>query len=349
VADNDRAEITHTYSDGTRDAIEDLYRFELTRDTLVDLILTTPSTTADLDLFLFREENGQLTAVDISVNDISVSGLSFERVTAGLKPGRYMVGVSAFKGAASYTLTARIVNTVLISAASYGRDAGVAPESIASVFGPDLATDTVVASSLPLPTTLAGTVVTVRDSAGMERLAPLFFVAQNQLNLQIPAGTAPGLAVVKITNANGQSYTELLNVTNAAPGLFTANASGAGVPAGVIVRVRGDGSQSFEAIARFDQASNSFVPAPIELGLATDTVVLVLFGTGVRGRTALEGVQAQFGNLSVPVAYAGAQGALVGLDQLNIILPRNLAGRGEVELLLVADGRAANPVKLNIK
>jgi trimeric autotransporter adhesin len=349
VASNDRAEINFTYDDGTRDPIEDLYRFELTRETLVDLLLNTPSTTADLDLFLFREENGQLTAVDFSVNDISLAGLSFERVTAGLKPGRYLVGVSAYKGAASYTLTARIINTVMISAASYGRDSGLAPESIASVFGPNLATSTAVATSLPLPTALAGTTVTVRDSAGVERLAPLFFVAQTQINLQIPAGSAPGLAVLKITNANGQSYTDVLNVTNAAPGLFTANSSGAGVPAGLVVRVRGDGSQSFENIARFDQASNSLVPAPIDLGPATDTVVLVLFGTGARARSALERVQANFGKLNVAVSYAGAQGDLVGLDQFNLVLPRSLAGSGEVELQLIVDGRSANPVKLNIK
>ncbi len=37
------------------------------------------------------------------------------------------------------------------------------------------------------------------------------------------------------------------------------------------------------------------------------------------------------------------------LDQINIEIPRSLAGRGEVELLLLVDGQKANPVTLYIK
>ena len=289
VADNDRAEISFIYQDGTRDPLEDFFKFELTRDTLIDLLLTTPSATADLDLFIFRDE-GELKPVSISVGDIAATGQSFERLTVSLNAGRYLVGVSAYNGAAPYTLTARIVNTILVSSASYSRSSGLAPEGIVTVFGGNLAASIEVGGSVPLPTTLAGTTVNVRDSLGVERLAPLFYVAPTQINLQIPLGTAPGLAVVAVTNANGQSYTDLLTITNAAPSLFAANGDGAGVPAGLLVRVRGDGSQIFELIARFDQATNRYLPLPLDLGPNTDTVVLVLFGTGVRGRTALERV-----------------------------------------------------------
>jgi uncharacterized protein (TIGR03437 family) len=37
------------------------------------------------------------------------------------------------------------------------------------------------------------------------------------------------------------------------------------------------------------------------------------------------------------------------LDQVNLRLPRSLAGRGEVELALTVDGREANRVKVQIK
>jgi len=49
------------------------------------------------------------------------------------------------------------------------------------------------------------------------------------------------------------------------------------------------------------------------------------------------------------VSYAGAQGSLVGLDQVNVKLPRALNGRGEVDLVLTVDGKTANTVRVRIK
>jgi len=46
--------------------------------------------------------------------------------------------------------------------------------------------------------------------------------------------------------------------------------------------------------------------------------------------------------------FAGAQDNLAGLDQINVRLSRNLIGRGEVSVVLIADGKTANPVKINI-
>src|SRR5262249_53124174 len=73
-------------------------------------------------------------------------------------------------------------NTVTsVSAASFSATK-LTSEGIAAAFGTGLATTTQVATSLPLPTALAGTTVTVKDSAGSERLAPLFFVSPGQIN-----------------------------------------------------------------------------------------------------------------------------------------------------------------------
>ncbi|MGH8865388.1 MAG: hypothetical protein ACREVZ_12205 [Burkholderiales bacterium] len=46
-----------------------------------------------------------------------------------------------------------------------------------------MARTTQAATPVPLPTTLAGTTVKVRDSAGVSRDAPLFFVAPAQVGL----------------------------------------------------------------------------------------------------------------------------------------------------------------------
>jgi len=52
---------------------------------------------------------------------------------------------------------------------------------------------------------------------------------------------------------------------------------------------------------------------------------------------------------SVEVLYAGAQGGFVGLDQINLGLPRSLAGRETLNLELSVDDKAANAVTVQIK
>ncbi|HMZ21514.1 MAG TPA: hypothetical protein PLD20_26510, partial [Blastocatellia bacterium] len=132
-----------------------------------------------------------------------------------------------------------------------------------------------------------------------------------------------------------------------APGLFTSDASGRGVPAAAVLRVRADGTQSYEPVAMFDANQSRFVPVPLDLG-ATDQLYLIAFGSGFRNRSELAAVTCTIGGVSAEVAFAGQQGQLAGLDQANILIPRALAGRGNVELVLRVNGRASNAVTLNI-
>ena len=230
-----------------------------------------------------------------------------------------------------------------VSAATFR--ATLAPESIAAAFGLNLATQVATATSTPLPTTLAGTTLRVRDSAGVERAAPLFFVAPSQINYQVPAGTALGLATLTVTSGNGQISSGTAQISLVSPGFFTATANGQGVPTGVLFRVRGNGQQVIEEIARADGT-----PLPIDLGPAGDQVLLVLFGTGVRGLRSQSNATVTISGLPVQVPFASAQGGLVGLDQLNIgPLPRALAGRGLVDLVLTVEGQVAPTVQVRFQ
>lgn len=235
-----------------------------------------------------------------------------------------------------------------VSAASFS-GAEVASDSIIAAFGANLATRVESATTLPLPANLAGTTIKVKDSAGVERMAPLFFVAPTQANYVVPAGTANGPATVMVTSGDGTFSMGTLNVATVAPGLFTANANGRGVPAAVLLRVKADNSQSYELISRFDSTQNAYVPTPIDLGPETDRVFLLLFGTGIRYRSNLMNVSARIGTADGDVSFAGPAGELAGLDQINVRLPRSLAGAGQVTLTLTVEGKAANTVTLQIK
>src|SRR5262249_13670198 len=138
-------------------------------------------------------------------------------------------------------------------------------------------------------------------------------------------------------------------IASVAPGIFSANANGQGAAVGVALRVRSNGSRNFEPIAQFDAAQNMSVSVPIDLGPATHEVFLVLFGTGLRFHSAPAAVKLKIGGVDAPVLFAGAQGDFEGLDQVNARLPRDLAGRGEVDLAVVVDGVMANTLRVNIK
>jgi uncharacterized protein (TIGR03437 family) len=49
------------------------------------------------------------------------------------------------------------------------------------------------------------------------------------------------------------------------------------------------------------------------------------------------------------MTYLGAQGSLVGLDQLNLDVPPSMAGRGEVKLGFSVEAKQAKVVRLNFK
>lgn len=235
-----------------------------------------------------------------------------------------------------------------VLAASYDPTA-LATESIASVFGNGLASATATAFSTPLPTAMNGTTVKVRDSASMERFAPLFFVSPTQINYLMPPGLANGKATVTITNAQGVLSVGTIQIESIAPGLFTTDASGSGLAAAYVQRVKADGSQNSEPVACFDATQNKFVAVPIDLSQPNEQVFLILFGTGLRHRGALSQVSLNIGGIEARVDYAGAQGGFVGLDQINALLPSALAGKGEVAVSLMVEGKVANRVNISVK
>jgi len=70
---------------------------------------------------------------------------------------------------------------------------------------------------------------------------------------------------------------------------------------------------------------------------------------GIRGRSLLSNVVAQIRGVPAQIAYAASQLQFEGLDQVNVYVPRNLAGAGEVPVVLTVDGITANVVTINIK
>jgi len=239
------------------------------------------------------------------------------------------------------------VTNRLTSVSAASLTAQAAPESIVSSFGQDLAPRVAVAESAVLPESLEGVTVTVTDSAGVERPAKLFFVAPGQINLLLDAATALGEATLRVRRDGRVVAEGTLRVERVAPAIFTANANGRGVAAAQVLRVRPDGSQSLDLVFQCASAGNC-IPAPIDPGGEEDQVFLLLYGTGMRGRSSPGAVSATIGGDAVEASDAVAQGQFAGLDQVNLRLLRRLAGRGVVNVVVRVDGRETNTVTVEI-
>jgi uncharacterized protein (TIGR03437 family) len=242
------------------------------------------------------------------------------------------------------------VRLATVSAASFTPSVPLAPGAIVAGYGTDLvATIEVAPGTGPLPTVLAQTSVKVRDGAGVERTTPLWFVSPNQINYYLAGETALGLATVTVVRNAQTVAAGTLQIELVAPGLFTMNNSGQGVPAALAIFARGDGSQTWQYVFNTGCQVGSCQPVPLDLGPATDQVYLQLYGTGIRGRASLAGVAATIGGVAAAVQYAGPVEGLTGLDQVNLLVPRTLIGRGPVDVILTVDGRIANAVQVNIR
>ena len=111
--------------------------------------------------------------------------------------------------------------------------------------------------------------------------------------------------------------------------------------------------QFFEPVAEFDQAAQKYAPALIDHGPEEDILILVLFGTGWRNAR-LESsrftvVEGNGNTTNCPINYLGKQPTFPGLDQANVVLPRTLKGKGDVDLMFNIDGFTANKVRLKFK
>ncbi len=93
-----------------------------------------------------------------------------------------------------------------------GFQAPVAPGSVISIFGTNLAATSQAASTVPLPTSLGGVTVTVNGSLA----APMFYVSPGQVNAQVPYETPVGTATISVNGSAAVSF----QVAESAPGII---------------------------------------------------------------------------------------------------------------------------------
>ncbi|HYL74523.1 MAG TPA: hypothetical protein VEU96_09980 [Bryobacteraceae bacterium] len=205
----------------------------------------------------------------------------------------------------------------------------LAPGSIISIYGDRLADGTLAASTLPLPTQLGNTQVSI---AG--QLIPLIFVSQFQINAVVPFGLNIN-TTHQVLVQRGITYSEPapIDVAAAQPNIFLANGYG------ILFAARADGTPPF-LISR---------DAPAKAG---DILVIYCDGLGATNPAVADGVGSPLsplaqttspvtvsvGGQNAPVLFAGLVPGFVGLYQVNAILPDGVAPGNSVPVTLTVAG-----------
>lgn len=234
----------------------------------------------------------------------------------------------------------------VVNAASFATDGATAPDTLATAFGSFVTQNNQAysATSQPLPTTLGGVRVGISGGAS----ASLFFVNPNQINFVVPSGLPDGPATITVINADGTMRTGTVTIVRAAPGIFTAQANGQGAPAGFATS---DGV-NLTTLANPDGS-----PREVSAGTRERPNILVLFGTGWRntpaanpsdGNGVAEAITVTVQGVPASVPFAGGVAGLPGVDQINVVVPPELAGLGLVRVKVTAAGRSGNSITVRL-
>jgi uncharacterized protein (TIGR03437 family) len=244
---------------------------------------------------------------------------------------------------ANSTALAQVAPFAVVSAASYQPGGAVAPDSLAALFGVNLAGSPASATldqNGQLPTELAGTSVEVNGEA-----ARLLYVSSSQINFVVPGDSALGTAGVLVRNtATGVAQSATMLVQNTAAAVFSADGSGKG-PGAILNAVT--------------NAPAPFLTVTPEIAASDQRTRLAVYATGLRyaGNASYDpsivNVAANVGatakdaagnSYNLTVEYAGPAPGYFGLDQVNIVLPPDLDGAGVVSLSLTAEASTSNVV-----
>jgi len=251
---------------------------------------------------------------------------------------------------AAYSQTPAVATGGVLNAFSNDKTGQpLAPGSLISIYGTELAASLSQSGSIPLSNSLSGVSVTVNNLP-----APLLFVSPGQINAQVPWETLAllppgtnGTTQVPMVVTRGSALSAPMNLTvgTAAPGIATFQ-SGVG-PA---IAVNGDGSIAAPANAGLPFSSHpakaGYVLVMYATGLgAVDTTVANGDVPKVITSKALSQPTVLVGGKSAPVAFAGLVGrdssgiaqGFVGVYQINFTVPPG-AGTGTVPLQIQMNG-----------
>lgn len=220
----------------------------------------------------------------------------------------------------------------IVNGASFVPGQAIAPGSLFSIFGTNLAAAPAGADTIPLSTSLGG--VTVKFVSGSTTIdAPLLYLQSNQINAVVPWSLVPGNATVTVTNGNAVSSAAPVTIGEFSPAVFAIGTMAA------VQNVDGSLAQPTGSIP-----GRTTHPAAIG-----DVVIIYATGLGPVTTSPAEGDTPSqttdtlhkpfvgIGGVSAVIQFCGLSPQFVGVYQLNVVVP-SVAPGNDVEVFLSLGG-----------
>jgi len=220
----------------------------------------------------------------------------------------------------------------------------IAQGGIFVMFGTAMGPGTLLqAPTLPLPTTLPssnGTSISV-TSSGKTVNAFILYTFASQVAAVLPSNTPIGAATVTLTYNGQASAPAPVNVVATQFGIFTQNSGG-------------NGPAVAQVYASATTINLMGLTTPAQPGQT-----LVLYGTGLGAIGGADdnapgavsvgtNVTVNIAGISTPAVYAGRSPQFPGLDQINFVMPGNVATGCYIPAEITASGRPSNMFYLSI-
>ncbi|MDR3702223.1 MAG: hypothetical protein P4L56_21430 [Candidatus Sulfopaludibacter sp.] len=209
----------------------------------------------------------------------------------------------------------------VLNGASFVKGQAVAPGSLVSIFGTNLASANALANSIPISTTLANS-VTVTFNGVAAPLLGVFHdpVNGDQINAQLPWEVSNGTANVVVNNSNGSSAPVGVNI-GPSPGIFASGtqAIAYGNSDGIIAAANGSIPGLTTHPAKINDPATLVILAtglgPVNPPVQTGNIVT---DNQVHNTTTTPTVTV--GNVPAQVVFSGMTPQFVGVYQINIII-----------------------------
>lgn len=211
----------------------------------------------------------------------------------------------------------------------------LAPGSIATIAGTDLAAAPATAMTLPWPQTLGGVSVTFDGLP-----AALIYVSPTQLNVQVPwsildQGQASRTAAVVVTRNGVESAPMNAAIVRVAPGIFTANAMGTG--AAIAANSDGTQAQAMGEGSRAARIGSTISFWATGLGAVTPTAAVGAAPAGIVRRT-VQMPEVLIGGRTAQVVFSGVEAGSPGVNRINAVVPSGVTPGNAVPLQIRAGG-----------
>ena len=227
----------------------------------------------------------------------------------------------------------------LVHGASQRGDAPVAPGTLVTIYGSNLA-DVSKQTAVPLPVEVAGTQVLL----GGQPL-PILYSSASQINAQIPYDLAVNTAhQVVVRRGATLSVPESFTVASAQPGIFTANQQGTGQ--GIVM-----GPDQFTVADANKPAhrGQAIVIYCTGLGTVTPSTVLGQPASGSPLAATTNPVEVTAGGKLGQVFFSGLTPGFTGLYQVNAFLAADMPTGDAIPLTITTAGQTSNIVTIAVR